>query len=164
MRVVPLLLLLGASTVSAADWPGVKYTEVRAYFYNADSEHSRHFILPDGKLDPSASPSGGVGLNPAQVARLLAAINGPAPTHPVTSCYVPHHAFAFYNSWGRRVAVFEFCLECLKASADPNTAGPYHNYPALAELIAELKLSLGPKFRTPRDYRRKYNQMSRSTS
>ena len=106
----------------------------------------------------------GVVLDAAQVARLLDAINGRQRIHPMTACYVPHHAFIFYNSWGRRVAVFEFCLECLKASADPNTTGPYYNYPALAELIADLHLPLGPKFKDPKAYRRRYERMLRTPS
>lgn len=162
MRLAILLLLLGATRISAADWPGLKYAEVRAYFYNADSAQSRHLITHDGKLDRSATPAGGVILNTAQAAQLLAAINVGTKPHPVTSCYVPHHGFVFYNSWGRRVASFEFCLECLKATAEPPNAGPFYNYPALADLLAELKIPLGPKFRTPADYRRKYQQMLRT--
>src|SRR5450432_2886504 len=156
MRLALALVLLTAMPACAADWPDLKYAQVRAYYYNSNSEHDCRILDPKGQLDASVTDRKGVVLNADEVARLLAAINGRQRIHPMTACYVPHHAFIFYNSWGRRVAVFEFCLECLKASADPNTAGPYYNYPALAELVAELHLPLGPKFKDPRAYRRRY--------
>jgi hypothetical protein len=164
MRLILILLMLGSTRLAAADWPEVKYAQVRAYFYNSASEHDCRIIDSKGHLDASVIDKEGVVLNSAQVARLLAAINGRQRLHPITACYVPHHAFIFYNAWGRRVAVFEFCLECLKASVEPNTAGPYYNYPALAELVADLQLPLGPKFKNPRAYRRRYEQMLRSPS
>ncbi len=164
MRLAFLLLALAATQLHAADWPDVKYSQVRAYFYNAASAHDCRILDPKGRLDPSVVDKNGVVLDASQVARLLAAINGRQRLHPMTACYVPHHAFIFYNAWGRRVAVFEFCLECLKASADPNTAGPYYNYPALAELIADLHLPLGPKFKDPAAYRRRYERMLRTPS
>jgi hypothetical protein len=164
MRLIIVLLTLTATPLFGADWPDVKYAQVRAYFYNTASEHDCRILDSKGHLDPSVTDKDGVVLNADQIARLLAAINGPQRLHPITACYVPHHAFIFYNSWGRRVAVFEFCLECLKGSADPNTAGPYYNYPALAELAADLKLPLGPKFKDPRAYRRVYERMLRTPS
>ena len=164
MRLILILLSFALVRPCAAEWPDVKYAQVKAYFYNGASAHDCRILDPKGHLDPSVVNKDGVVLNPDQVARLLAAINGPQRLHPITACYVPHHAFIFYNSWGRRVAVFEFCLECLKGSADPNTTGPYYNYPALAELVADLKLPLGPKFKDPAAYRRRYEQMLRTPS
>src|SRR5262249_6485212 len=113
-----IFLVLGVSSLRAADWPGVKYSEVRAYYYNAASAHDCRILDAKGRLDESVVDKKGVVLSPAQVVRLLAAINGHQRVHPITACYVPHHAFIFYNSFGRRVAVFEFCFECLKASPD----------------------------------------------
>ena len=162
-----LALIAGFCCVSpllGADWPDVKYAQVRGYFYNTASQHDRRIIDRNEKLDSTIVNPEGVVLNPSQVARLLAALNGRQRMHPVTACYVPQHAFIFYNSWGRRVAVFEFGLECLKGSPHPNTAGPYYNFPALAELLSDLGLPLGPKFKSPRAYRKKYEQMLRSTS
>src|SRR5262249_47530387 len=142
----------------------VKFAEVRAYYYNATSQHDCRILDAKGQLDASVSDKRGVVLNPEQVARLLAAINGRQRLHPITACYVPHHAFIFYNSWGRRVAVFGFCPGCLKASPDPNNPGPYYNFPALADLIADLHLPLGPKFKNPAAYRRPYERMLRTPS
>jgi hypothetical protein len=165
MRVALVLPFCVFTTLApAADWPEVKYAEVRAYYYNASSAHDCRIIDQKGKLDASVANKDGILLNPAQVALLLSAINGRQRAHPITACYVPHHAFIFYSAWGRRVAVFEFCLECLKASVEPNTTGPYYDYPALAELVADLNLPLGPKFRNPRAYRRRYERMLQSQS
>lgn len=167
LRRMKLAVFAGLCCVSpllGADWPDVKYAVVRGYFYNVGSEHDRRIIDGNEKLDSTVVNPDGVELSRTQVARLLAAINGHQRIHPMTACYVPQHAFIFYNSWGRRVAVFEFGLECLKGSPDPNTAGPSYNFPALAELLAELGLPLGPKFKSPREYRKKYDQMLRSTS
>ena len=162
--ILPLVAATAATTLYGADWPDVKYSEVRAYYYNATSQHDCRILDGKGRLDASVVDKNGVVLNADQVARLLAAINGQQRIHPITACYVPHHAFIFYNSWGRRVAVFEFCLECLKASPDPNNTGPYYNYPALAELIADLHLPLGPKFKDPAAYKRRYDRMLRTPS
>ena len=167
LRGMKLAVLMGLCCVGpmlGADWPDAKYAVVRGYYYNTASEHDRRIIDRNEKLDSTVVNPDGVALNPAQVARLLAAINGRQRMHPITACYVPRHAFIFYNSWGRRVAVFEFGLECLKASPDPNTAGPFYNFPALADLLTELGLPLGPKFRTPREYRKTYDRMLRSNS
>lgn len=164
MKVALLAGLCWVAPLLGADWPDVKYTEVRAYYYNSASQYDLRIIDAKEKLDSTVTNPNGAILNPAQVKRLLAAINGRQRLHPITACYIPHHAFIFYNSWGRRVAVFEFCLECLKGSPDPNTTGPYYDYPALAELVSDLGLSLGPKFRNPRAYRKKYDAMMRSTS
>lgn len=164
MKLAVIAGLCWLSPLLGADWPDVKFSVVRGYFYNGASEHDRRIIDRNEKLDSTVVNPDGVVLNPAQVARLLAAINGRQRIHPITACYVPQHAFIFTNSWGRRVAVFEFGLECLKGSPDPNTAGPYYNFPALAELLSELGLPLGPKFKSPRAYQKKYDQMLRGTS
>lgn len=164
MKLAVIAGLCWISPLLGADWPDAKFSVVRGYFYNTASEHDRRIIDRNEKLDSTVVNPEGVMLNPTQVARLLAAINGRQRIHPITPCYVPQHAFIFFNAWGRRVAVFEFGLECLKGSPDPNTAGPYYNFPAIAELLAELGLPLGPKFKSPRAYRKKYDQMLRSTS
>lgn len=152
------LLLTVAAAAPAADWPDAKFTRVRAYYYNAGSEHDRRLIDPNGRLDASIVNKDGVELNADQAARLLSLIRKGSGLQPVTSCYVPHHGFVFTNALGRRVGVFEFCLECLKATPMPNTVGPYFDYVALAELLHELKLPIGPKFRTPAEYRRFHAQ------
>lgn len=141
------------SVLPAAEWPGLKYAQVRAYFYNTDSEHDRR-LLKDGKLDASVTNPAGRTLTATETKRLLALINRGAPPHPLTPCYVPHHGFVFYNGWGRPVAVFEFCLQCFKATPSPNTAGPYYDYPALADFLVQLGLPIGPKFATAQAYRR----------
>lgn len=153
-----LLLALLVGPLQASEWPGKKFTTVRAYYYNAASEHDRKLIDRSGRLDGTIVNKGGVELNTAQTARLLALIRQSAAVQPVTSCYVPHHGFVFTNALGQRVGVFEFCLECLKATPVPNTAGPYFDYVGLAELLHELKLPIGPKFRTPAEYKRFHAQ------
>lgn len=149
-----LLFAFLVGSLPAGEWPGKKFTTVRGYYYNAGSEHDRKLIDRSGKLDASIVNKEGAELNAAQTARLLALIRTSAAVQPVTSCYVPHHGFVFTNALGQRVGVFEFCLECLKATPVPNTAGPYFDYVALAELLHELKLPIGPKFRTPAEYKR----------
>lgn len=153
-RALALLSLLFVGSLAAADdWPGATFTAVRAYYYNAASEHDRRLLDRAGQFDATAVQPG-VELNAAQTARLLALVRRGARPQPVTSCYVPHHGFVFTNALGRRVAVFEFCLECLKATPMPNTVGPFFDYPALADLLHELKLPIGPKFKNPAAYRR----------
>lgn len=156
------LLFLLCVSASAGEWPGRSFSEVRGYYYNAASEHGRRVIDANGKLDSTVVQRGGVLLNADQSARLLALIRRGAGVQPVTSCYVPHHAFLFTNAWGTRVGVFEFCLECLKATPTPNTAGPFYDYVTLAELLHEIGLPIGPKFRTPADYRKFHTRTMRA--
>ncbi len=149
---VPLALFL-TRTLTAADWPGAKFSEIRAYYYNAASEHDRRIVDREGKLDSTVTNRAGIKLTESQVVRLLGLVRTSAAPQPVTACYVPHHAFIVYSSWGRRIAVFEFCLECLKATPQPNTTGPFYDFPALADLLHDVGLPIGPKFRSPAEYR-----------
>lgn len=149
-----LLLFVFRGFAAAAEWPGAAFSKVRAYYYNAASAHDRRLIDRSGRLDASVTNPAGVELTPTQTARLLQLIRRGSKPQPVTSCYVPHHGFVFSDALGRRVAVFEFCLECLKSTPTPNTVGPFFDYPALADLLHELELPIGPKFRTSKEYRR----------
>jgi hypothetical protein len=147
-----LLSLALALTARAADWPGVPFTEVRAYAWplelNADE-----VILPGFKIRPGALKKSGAVLSPDQTARLLAAQKRKVMQRPKAACYVPHNAFVFYNAQHEPVAFLEICFDCLgdrsgpalKADGDPD-------FIALAKIFSELKLPFG-RFKTFAEFR-----------
>src|SRR3954447_23747196 len=85
-----------AAAARAADWPGVPYTEVRAYAWPLDL-NEEEVILPEMNIRPGALKKAGVVLSAEQTARLLAAQKRKVMDRPKAACYVPHNAFVFFN-------------------------------------------------------------------
>src|SRR5687767_6066730 len=101
-RVVISFCLLAVAFVgyvfysSSRAWPPKGYTEVRAFLYNLDS-HDSWPCVTNGHLDATMTDTNGVRLTDAQISRLLKAVTGKHPEHGVAGCYVPHHAYAYYE-------------------------------------------------------------------
>jgi len=142
LSLIAVLFLLFGATVFA-DWPRAEYTEIRAYAYNLDGRSRQHSILVAGKLHPTVVNPDGVLLTKAQEAKLIAAINGKHPTHPVASCFIPRHAFIFYHH-RKVVASVDICFECLVSDSTPAGISQPNDLPALDELCDELKLTKSP--------------------
>lgn len=134
--------LLAIAAVVPPSWPGRSYAEVRAYAFNLDGGFSR--ILADGELNPTVVDREGVVLGEDQVRRLVAAITDDFPEHPVARCFEPRHAFVFYNKARRPVATVDVCFECLGVESSPWIRPRPRDFPALADLCAELKLPAAP--------------------
>ncbi len=124
------------------NWPGVSYHEVRAYCYDYTAE-SRSSFWSDGRMHRGVMDPKGVKLSPAQVKRLLDDITVSQPAEATSSCYKPHHAFLFFDSSGRVVAVFEMCFGCNQFVATPPGLPTYVNRTDLYQLTHELGLPLG---------------------
>ena len=97
-------------------WPPKGYTEVRAFLYNLDSDDSLACVT-NGRLDASMTDTNGVRLTDVQTSRFLAAVTGTHPEHAVAGCYVPHHAYVFYDQQHRIVGWVELCFGCLNYRA-----------------------------------------------
>lgn len=130
-------------------WPGVPFSEVRAYCYDYTAEEEVSFFV-NGRMHKGVMDSRGVTLTPSQTAELLAAVTVSQPKQDRTPCYKPHHAFVFYNKDGKIVAVFEMCFGCNRWVETPGGAPEYIDKAALWALCQELGLptGVGNKFYT----------------
>ena len=141
--------IVGMNT-ALAGWPEVEYAEVRAYYYQPESNGSEP-ILTDGNLHPSVVNKQGTPLDASQVKRLIAALDGQA-TFTEVKCYRPHHALIFYDRNHKPVAVAEVCLDCMRSRITPNSKGRV-DYRLVADLLEELKFPLGPAASDAKIYR-----------
>lgn len=141
-----IFLFLHFSTLSliAADkpWPGVEYTEVRAYAWPKEARtplvKKDDMSLQPGMLNPQ-----GALLTADQVKRLLAAVTGKHPEYDGFRCYLPHNALIFYNAKKEPVAFIEICFDCLRHHSFPAGAATNFDMAALATLFHEHRLPFG---------------------
>lgn len=154
--VLPLVFIAGLSSCvyfgvnappkpppgTTVTWPGVPFSEVRAYCYDYTAEKPRSFFVGSrmhvGVMDPR-----GVRLNAEQIRRLVAAVTMSHDKQKRTPCYKPHHSFVFYDAKGKAAAVFEMCFGCNKFEETPEGLPEYVDTPALWNLCQELGLPLG---------------------
>jgi hypothetical protein len=141
MRTFLALILLPIASV-AAEWPGVSYSEVRAYTYNKRGTVDAP-IISHGGLSPSVINESGVALTAPQARHLVRAVNHPNPINSAELCFQPHHAFVFYDRHQRPVAWLEFSQVCNTVRSFPEHAGPI-DLLVLGELIRELRLPAFP--------------------
>lgn len=123
-------------------WPQANFSEVRAYCYDYTADEEGSFFI-NGRMHRGVLDPQGVKLSPPQVIRLLDALTVSQGKQARTPCYKPHHAFVFYDSTGRHVAVFEMCFGCNKFVETPEGLPEYVDTGALYKLCQELGLPLG---------------------
>lgn len=130
-------------------WPGVPFSEVRAYCYDYTAEEQPSFFI-QGRMHRGVMDPRGAKLNEAQTKKLLAAVTVSQPKQDRTPCYKPHHAFVFYDTAGKVAAVFEMCFGCNRFVETPAGAPEYIDKNALWSLCQELGLptGVGNKFYT----------------
>ena len=141
-RTIFLLLFSSLSLFAGEEWPGVPFTEVRAYAWPADTE-TEAVILPDKSLMPGVLNKDGALLTREQVKHLRAAVTGKHAAHPVAACYVPHNAFVFYDAGKNPVAFVEVCFTCLGYRAEPKATAENFDLLALAAIFSEHRLPMG---------------------
>jgi hypothetical protein len=132
-------LIYCVSCSSDRAWPPEHYTEVRAFLYNLDSDDSRPCVTK-GRLDASVADTNGVRLSNSQISRFLEAVTGKHPEHGVAGCYVPHHAYGFYDQKHRIIGWVELCFGCLNYRASSPKAPAVLDVFALTDLTIELGL------------------------
>lgn len=163
--VVTFFLLLGTfSWGEELPWPGVEYSYVKGYFYYPEGEEP---ILGGSLLNPSVEKI--VALSKEDEAALRAALVKPPEEEEeivgllelgpdgemrpakrrrramraMSMCYVPHHAFIFFDAFRKPVAHVEICFMCKNTSQRPPLPREYEwNFPALETLCRKLQLPL----------------------
>lgn len=124
-------------------WHFGGFKEVRAYRINWDDEYSFDKIIgPDGKLNGTRLPAGGVALDQAQIGKLEAAVTGTHPDHPVAACFYPHHAFLFYDESGAVIGHINICFLCSNYDGAPKGFASSWDLEALESLIREIGLPI----------------------
>ena len=154
------ITLTGCSTTApppatAGAWPGRSFKTVRAFVYDCEAGHGMSFFRKDGTMHKGVLNAPGTLLSPGQVEQLIAAVNRPTPIDRRKPCYVPHHAFVFYNESDKPVANLEVCFTCRRSIATPEGIPDHFDYVALWNLLHELKV---PAERGPYFYRQLYRQ------
>lgn len=134
-------------------WPGRIFASVKAFVYDCDADKSVSFFQADGRQHQGVIGSG-VTLNPAQVRRLLGTLTLATPRQHRTACYVPHHAFVFYDSAGQPVAHAEVCFNCTLVKSTPAGLPPNVDFAALWDLLQESGVPTGPGRQFYKDLRR----------
>ncbi|WP_395737153.1 hypothetical protein [Prosthecobacter sp.] len=161
-RAILLFLFCATSAVvgeSSPLWPGVQFTEVRAYAWPND-EVTEAVILDGMTLKPGVINKDGALLTAQQTKRLLAAITGKHPWHPVASCHIPHNAFVFYDAAHHPVASVELCFGCFNHRIQPGGTSRYLDFPSLASIFDEHKLPMGayPDYKA---FKKKFDEVSK---
>lgn len=142
-RTLLLILLLSSLPARAAEkWPGVRFSEVRAYAWPADTE-TEAVILPDKSLMAGVLNENGALLTSQEVQRLRSAVTGRHADHPVMACYTPHNAFVFYGAGKKPVAFVEICFSCFVYRAEPEGSAKNWDLLSLARIFSAHRLAMG---------------------
>lgn len=134
-------------------WPGRSFSSVRAFVYDCDADKSVSFFQKDGRQHLGVIGTGTV-LTPDQTRRLLATLTMATPRRNHTACYVPHHAFVFYDASGQPVAHAEVCFNCTLLKSSPAGLPPHVDFPALWALLQEAGVPVGPGRQFYKDLRK----------
>jgi hypothetical protein len=138
-------LLLSIASASAAKWPGVTYSEVRGYTYDAFVHGRIVDLVANGKLGQTVVNKTGVRLTPRQIERLIVEVsNRRSGRVDLITCLSPHHGFVFYDAQGKVVAWVEVDFRCRHIQTSPPAQG-IHDFKAIRRLCEELKLPDLPK-------------------
>lgn len=134
-------------------WPGRSFSSVRAFVYDCDADKSVSFFQKDGRQHQGVIGAGTV-LTAAQTRRLLATLTMATPRRNHTACYVPHHAFVFYDASAQPVAHAEVCFNCTLLKSSPAGLPPHVDFPALWALLQEARVPVGPGRQIYKDLRK----------
>ncbi len=124
-------------------WPPASFTTVRAFVYDCDADRSVSFFQKDGSLHRGIINAPGALLTEAQVKRLLPALTTATARKHRTACYLPHHAFLFYDAAGRVVAHTEICFSCTIQRSSPAGLPEHINFQAVWDILREAGVPCG---------------------
>lgn len=130
-------------------WPTKPFARVRGFAYACEVGKNVSFFQKDGSIHPGLLNGPGVVLSNDQADRLLKALTTPTPRQGRTACYVPHHAFVFYDKADRPIAHVEICFTCRHSRFSPGGLPSHFDYQALWQLVHELGI---PADTTPKYY------------
>lgn len=113
--IIAVLLTLSGTCFSAKlIWPGVPYSTVKVFLYNTDNKlMGNHSPVKDGKLIPSIVDAGKT-LSSSDLVFLQSWLASDLSLLQagLSGCYIPHHAFVFYNDKNEIVAWMSTCFLC----------------------------------------------------
>ena len=136
-----LVMFSIASFAGEKAWPGVDFTEVKAYHWpvkmNTESLIDKNFKLLKGVVNPK-----GISLSNEQVTMLRKSAIGKHPDHPVAACYIPHNLFVFYKD-KKPVAYLEICFDCLGYRTYPESKSENLDVLTIAKICQQLKIPFG---------------------
>ncbi|WP_206026303.1 hypothetical protein [Roseimicrobium sp. ORNL1] len=158
-RIALFLLLLTSPLLSAEPWPGVAYTEIRAYAWPKEKS-PRAVILEGMKLGPGVINEEGAVLTPEQSKKLIAAVTGKHPKYPVAACHIPRNAFVFYDAAKKPVAYVEICFKCFNHRISPEDSSGYIDLVALASIFEAHKLPMG-EHKTAAHFKESFDAINR---
>ncbi len=138
-----LVSCAGTNSQSAANWPGKKFTTVRAFVYDCDADKTVGFFQKDGKVSKGVINGTGAALNAGQVTQLMKTLTTPTPRQAHTACFIPHHAFVFYGADGGVVGHVEVCFTCDIHRSFPAGLPKHVNMTELWNLLGELDVARG---------------------
>jgi hypothetical protein len=160
-RAILIILLTTASVFAGAPWPGVDYTEVRAFAWAPTVPPAippEELIHADMTFADGVINKAGTLLNATQVKRLLAAQARRHKPRGAAGCYSPHNAFVFYAADTKPVAYLELCFDCFGAKTHPADKDCDPDFLKLARLCAELKLPSATR-KTPKEYEEEFRMV-----
>ena len=124
-------------------WPPAKFASVRAFVYDCDADQSVGFFQKDGSTHRGVINAPGALLDAAQVRRLMPALTTETVRKHRTACYLPHHAFLFYDAAGRVVGHTEICFTCTIQRSAPEGLPGHINFQAVWDILRELEVPCG---------------------
>ena len=137
-----LFVLTIRTFAGEADWPHVKFSEVRAYAWPNEPD-TKAVILEGMALKSDVLNPEGAILSAEQARTLIRAITGEHRDYPGAMCYVPHNAFVFYDAANTPVAFVELCFGCSGHRTSPAGAAGSIDLVALAAIFDAHKLPMG---------------------
>ena len=158
-RAIFLLLLLSVRCYAEDVWPGLKFSEVRAYAW-PDDKSTPAVILKEMTLKPGAINPDGAVLTAEQTKLLIKAVTGKRPGYPVAMCHIPHNAFVFYDASKKPVAFVEICFGCSNHRISPKGAADNLDLLGIAAIFDALKLPMG-EYRDLAAYKRHFDELQK---
>lgn len=160
-RLLLIFLLFSLRCLAGDSWPGVKFTEVRAFTWPGDRSGFSRVILEGMKLKPGAANPEGALLTAEQTRALLASVTGKRADYPTAECYSPHNAFVFYDESNKPVAFVEICFGCSNHRILPRGASDWLDMVALAAIFDAHKLSMG-EYADLAAFKKHYDELQRA--
>ncbi len=143
IRAIAILLIVFSIPSLAGDgWPGVAFTEARAYAWPNGGE-ARAVILEDLTLKSGVIDPGGALLTAKQIRLLTESVTGKHPEYPRAACYTPRNAIVFYDAEKSPVAFIEICFSCYNHRTFPEETATNFDLVTIAAIFDAHKLPMG---------------------
>ncbi|NJM38730.1 MAG: hypothetical protein HC845_13160 [Akkermansiaceae bacterium] len=143
IRFIVCLICISIQAIAGdCPWPGVKFTEVRAFAWPSDKE-AEAVVLDGMEPKTGAINPGGAVLTKEQTLTVIRAVSGERPSYTVASCHIPHNALIFYDAAKKPVAYIEICFGCSNHRISPKGTARFIDLVAIASVFEAHKLPMG---------------------